>query len=147
MDKYVYSMQIEWKETKETLSPLRRSRVIFHVRKDFMLFDTENEIKEFGIISDTCTHVSGFLVLSKRHAYSFFTNKLFAGSKHLQLYPVDKVNPIALLRNMQRKKPWWLHELRTRIADRRSDAVHDFRWYPVIKPSCCPCLVDSSTSK
>ena len=99
---------IEWKEDKETLKPLRRSRVIFHVRKDFHLLDDEKDIKEIGIHSATSTHVFGFLVLAKRHAYSFFVNRLFAGSRGLRLFPITKQNPIARLREAQFKRQWWI---------------------------------------
>jgi hypothetical protein len=108
-------VNIEWKETKETLKPLRRSRLIFHVRKDFTLFDPENDIKEIGIHAATNTHVFGYVVLLRRHAYSYFVNGLFAGSKGLRLFPITKHNPIARLREAQFKQPWWARPVQHEI--------------------------------
>ena len=107
---------LEWRESKETLKPLRRSRVIFHVRKDFCLLDDERDIKEIGIHAATNTLVFGFVILFKRHAYAYFVNRLFAGSKGLRLFPITKHNPIARLREAQFKKQWWVDPVQKEIA-------------------------------
>jgi hypothetical protein len=112
----VVRANVEWKENKETLKPLRRSRIIFHVRKDFSLLDDDKDIKEIAIYAATSTHVFGFLVLFKRHAYSYFVNRLFTGSRGLRLFPITKHNPIAQLRKAQFKPPWWVAAVRTEVA-------------------------------
>ena len=106
---------LEWKENKETLKPLRRSRVIFHVRKDFHLLDDDKDIKEIGIHAASGTLVFGFLVLSRRHSFSYFVNHLFAGSKGLRLFPITKHNPIARLREAQFAKQWWVGPVQREI--------------------------------
>ena len=104
----------EWKETKSTLYPLRRTRAIFYIHKDFILADSP-ELKEMGIYACNGNSVFGFVVLHKRRTFSYFTKRLFSGARGLRLFPISKKNPIAQLRKAKFEDPWWINPVLRRM--------------------------------
>ena len=97
----------EWRESKDTLCPLRRARVIFHARKDFVLGNS-TELKEIGIYASIGAKVHGYVVLSKRKTFSYFSKHLFTGVRGLRLFPITNYNPIERLREAKFQDPWWI---------------------------------------
>ena len=104
----------EWKETRDTLLPLRRARVIFHVRKDFILGNSP-ELKEIGIYASIGANVHGYIVLCKRKTFSYYSKHLFTGARGLRLFPITAHNPIARLREARFQSPWWISSVVRRM--------------------------------
>ena len=112
----------EWKETKSTLYPLRRTRAIFYIHKDFILADSP-ELKEMGIYACNGNLVYGYLVLHKRKGFAYFTKNLFSGARGLRLFPISKKNPIAQLRRAKFENPWWIRPVLRRVEGMKAVAV------------------------
>jgi hypothetical protein len=104
----------EWKESRDTLYPLRRTRAIFHIHRDFIIGDSP-ELKEIGIYACNGNSVFGFVVLHKRRTFSYFTKRLFSGARGLRLFPISKKNPIAQLRKAKFEDPWWINPVLRRM--------------------------------